>query len=287
MNLWSKIKANRAVSIILETSNSFGDDNGSLLAAAVAYNLLFSIFPFALALISIAGFFMSSPRFEQQVINALGNLLPVAREMLAKNLHEVVNARAETGLIALAAFIWSSSSFFDAIRGSLNKAWGIKTGVSFLKGRIINIAMLMGAFILMLGYIWLSTGIRVIHTARYHSEDLMFLNSTTTSATVFAIVNSLMAFLLILLLYKYVPTHRPQWRDIWPGALLAAASIEIVRYGFIWYMRNVGNYNLVYGSVGAVIALLTFIYVSAWALLFFAEMSATVWRLRSNSSNHT
>ncbi|MCX6007669.1 MAG: YihY/virulence factor BrkB family protein, partial [Chloroflexi bacterium] len=153
MKQWEKIRNNKIVSLLTETIAKFTEDKGSLLAAAVAYYLLFSIFPFALAMLSIAGFFMESTRFENGVINALGNLIPVARGMLEKNLHEVVNARAETGIIAILAFIWSASSFFNALRNALNKAWGINSGASFFKGRAIDIAMLLGSFILLMVYV--------------------------------------------------------------------------------------------------------------------------------------
>ena len=275
MNLWKKLKNNRIVLLLTETIDKFWEDKGSLLAAAVAYYLLFSIFPFALAMISITGFFMESANFENQVINAVGNLIPVAKGMLIKNLHEVVTARAETGIIAILAFIWSASSFFNALRNALNKAWGINSGASFFKGRVIDIAMLLGSFVLLLVYIWLSIGIRIIHSAHYHSDYFKFLNSNIVSSTIFTLMSGLLAFLLIMLLYKFIPSVRPRWRDIWPGALMATVSVEIIRFGFIWYIHNFSQYNLVYGSIGAVIALLAYIYLSAWALLFFAKLSAT------------
>jgi membrane protein len=280
MKLWDRIKNNRIVSLLTETINKFSEDQGSLMAAAVAYYLLFSVFPFALAMISIAGFVMDSPNFENAVINALGNLLPVAKGMLAKNLHEVVNARAGTGIIAVLAFIWSASAFFNALRNALNKAWGVNKGASFFKGRAIDIAMLLGSFILLMVYIWLSTGVRIIHSIQYHSDYFQLLNSTVVSSTIFTLASGLLAFLLILLLYKFIPSNRPSWRDIWPGALMATVSVEIIRFGFIFYIKNFSQYNLVYGSIGAVIALLAYIYLSAWALLFFAKLSATSMRLK-------
>jgi membrane protein len=281
LTFWNKLKSNRTITLLSKTIDAFGEDNGSLLAAGIAYNLLFSIFPFALATISVAGFFMESPRFESQVINAIANLVPAAKSMLETNLHEVVSSRAETGIVAVLVLLWSASSFFNALRNSLNKAWGIKGEGSFLKGRAKDIAMLIGSFILLLLYVWLSTAIRIIHARHFHSDDFQFLNSTTLSSTIFSISNFILAFGLILLLYRFIPSHNPNWKDIWPGALLAAASVEIIRFGFIWYIGDFGNYNLVYGSIGAVIALLAFIYLSAWALLFFAELSANSLRLRS------
>ncbi|MCX6005689.1 MAG: YihY/virulence factor BrkB family protein, partial [Chloroflexi bacterium] len=123
-------------------------------------------------------------------------------------------------------------------------------------------------------------GIRIIHSAHYRSEYFQFLNSDIISSTIFTVLSGLLAFLLIMLLYKFIPSNRPRWRDIWPGALMATASVEIIRFGFVWYIKNFSQYNLIYGSIGAVIALLAYIYLSAWALLFFAKLSATNLRLK-------
>lgn len=284
MKVWDRIKTYRVISLILETLKSFKADNCSLLAAAIAYNLLFSIFPFVLAMISAAGFLLEDPNFQEQLINAIGNLVPVfARDALEKSLQDVINARTETSISATLALIWSASSFFNALRKSLDRAWGISTGVSWLKGRTIAIAMLFGSFILMLLYEWLSTGVRIIHNTHYHSEYFTFLNSTAVSSTLFTLASTLLAFILVLLLYRYVPSNKAEWTDVWPGALLATISMEMVRFGFIWYIGNVNKYDLIYGSIGTVIAFLALIYLQAWSLLFFAEMSTANLRLKQNA----
>ena len=57
------------------------------------------------------------------------------------------------------------------------------------------------------------------------------------------------------------------------GALMATVGLEAIRFAFVWYVKNFGQYNLVYGPIGTVIALLMFIYLTAWVLLFFAKFS--------------
>ncbi len=270
------------ITVLKQTYFQFNADSGSLLAAAVSYNLLFSLFPFALAIISIAGFVMESPKFEDAVIAALGTLLPVARNMIANTLHGVVEARAATGIIALVGLVWSASAFFSALRESLNKAWSVKA-VSYIKGKAIDMAMMVSAFVLLIVYVWLTTGVRILHTHNFHSDTFQVLNSTVTSATVFTILSSILAFLIILLLYKAIPSRRPRWKDIWLGALLAAIGFEIVRFVFIWYIKNFSHYNLVYGPIGAVIALLMFIYLAGWVLLFCAKLSAVNAALKSEA----
>jgi membrane protein len=284
LNIGDRLKRNRIVVLLTVTFNSFSANNSGLLAAAVAYNLLFSLFPFALAIISIAGFAMESPRFEERVIAALGSLIPVAKGMIANVLRGVIDARAATGVVAILGLIWTASAFFDALRKSLNAAWGIPNATSFVKGKLIAIGMTICAFIVLIVYIWLSTAVRFIQVAHLDSELFQSISDGGVATFVYPTLSAMLAFLLILLLYRFVPAKRPAWRDIWPEALMAAAGFEIVRFALIWYLRNFAEYNLVYGSVGAIIALLLFIYLSAWVLLFFAEVSAARLRLKTGNA---
>lgn len=278
MKLWRWFLNLKLVRLISSTISEFGTDNGGLLAASVSYYLLFSLFPFALAAISLAGFIMESPGTEEKIIAALGTFIPVARDLIASTLNGVVTARTTTGILALLGFVWSASSFFNALRTSLNAVWGLKDHSFFLKGRLIALSLTIGAFILLIIYIWLSTGVRLAYMTGLQWENFSFINATAASKITINFVSWLLAFTVILLLYKFIPVTRPRWKDIWAGALCAGAGFELVRVVFVWYVKNFATYNLVYGPVGTVIALLVFIYLTAWVLLFFAKLCAVISR---------
>jgi membrane protein len=284
MTLWEQVKQNRLVNLVVTTYDEFGADNGSLLASAVSYNMLFSLFPFALAIISLAGFVMQSTEFENEVITAVGNLIPVARHMIVNTLNGLIEARAVTGLIALVGLIWSATSFCDALRRSLNTAWGITDPVPFLKGKLINVAMVIAAFAVFTLFVWATTFVRFVHETNITGSSIKILQSTAFSRLLFLVMSSLIAYGVILLLYRFIPGRRPRWRDIWLGALLSTAGFEIIRVGFLWYVKNFASYNMVYGSVGTVIALLAFIYFTAWVLLFCAKFSAVRAKLNSGTT---
>ena len=273
MKFWADVTNNRVISLFWRTYVEFGADNGKLMAAAVAYSLLFSIFPFALALISIAGFMMASAEVENQVITAMGNLIPVARGLIVNTLEGVIEAREATGVIALLALIWSALSFFDALRNSLNSAWGVPNSHTFIKGRLINIAMLALAVIVMIAFTWLTTTLQYLHEANIQYGLVKIIRNNLFARLAFMLSSAVMAYGVILFLYRYIPSNRPEWKHIWLGALLATVGFEAVRFAFVWYVKNFGQYNMVYGPVGTVIALLMFIYLTAWVLLFFAKFS--------------
>jgi YihY family inner membrane protein len=273
MKFWTDLTNNRVISLFWTTYEEFGKDNGKLVASAVAYSLLFSLFPFALALISIAGFMMSSAEVESQFITAMGNLIPVARGLIVKTLEGVIEARGATGVIALLALIWSALSFFDTLRNSLNSAWGVPNSQTFVKARLINVAMLVLAVIVMIAFTWLTTAIHYMHEANIQYGILRITRNNLFVRLVFMLSSAALAYGVILFLYRFIPSNRPKWKHIWIGALLATIGFEAVRFAFVWYVKNFGQYNLVYGPIGSVIALLMFIYLVAWVLLFFAKFS--------------
>jgi membrane protein len=97
------------------------------------------------------------------------------------------------------------------------------------------------------------------------------------------ILATALAFIVFLLLYRFIPGIRPKWKDIWLGALAAAISFEITKVIFLVYLRIFNPYNLVYGSIGALIAFLMWTYLSALVFLFIAKVMHVNLEMRSRS----
>ncbi len=273
MKFCAVVKNNPVVSLLWQTNDEFSKENSSLMAAAVAYSLLFSIFPFALALLAITGYLMASAEVENQVITAMGNLIPVARNLIINTLEGVIKAREATGIIAMLMLIWSALAFFDALRNSLNRAWGMPDSQTYVKGHLIDVSMLALAVCGLIVFTGLTTTLHYMHES--HMQIWVFRFSTTIlfSRLVFMLLSAVLAYCVILLLYHLVPSNRPKWKHIWLGALLAAIGFEIIRFSFVWYVKNFATYNIVYGPIGSIIALLMFMYLTTWVLLFFAKFS--------------
>ena len=273
MKFWAAVKNNPAVSLPWQTYAEFSKQNSSLMAAAVAYSLLFSIFPFALALLAITGYLMASTEVENQVIAAMGTLIPVARNLIINTLEGVIKAREATGIIAILMLIWSALAFFDALRNSLNRAWDMPNSQTYVKGKLINVSMLALAVCGLIVFTWLTTTLHYMHESRMQIWIFKFSTTSLFSRLVFMLLSAVLAYGVILLLYRFVPSNRPKWKHIWLGALLAAIGFEIVRFSFVWYVKNFATYNLVYGPISSIIALLMFMYLTTWVLLFFARFS--------------
>jgi len=279
MKFWADVKNNPVVSLLWQTNDEFSKENISLMAAAVAYSLLFSIFPFALALLAITGYLMASTEVENQVITAMGNLIPVARNLIINTLEGVMKAREATGIIAILMLIWSALAFFDALRNSLNRIWDMPNSQTYVKGKIINVGMLALAVCGLMVFTWLTTTLHYMHESHMQIWVFKFSSTSLFSRLVFMLLSAVLAYGVILLLYHFVPSNRPRWKHIWLGALLATIGFEAVRFSFVWYVKNFATYNLVYGPISSTIALLMFMYLTTWVLLFFAKFSYVKMRL--------
>ena len=91
-------------------------------------------------------------------------------------------------------------------------------------------------------------------------------------------------FTVFLFLYRFVPNCKTYWRYVWPGAVVAAILFETSKGVFIWYLADIANYELVYGSVASMMGLLSWAYLSAFILILGAEISSEYGRMRDGVS---
>jgi membrane protein len=273
----------RIIPVLKESLREFGTDNGTLLAAAVSFNLLLSLFPLALAVVYIAGSFAGSPYTQEQIIRGIGYLLPVSRQLIASTVTSVASARGAIGVVAFIGLIWGGFSFFNSIRASLNTAWGIRKPQHILKGQLINLIMMIGAAILLFLSVLITVFLSTVSEQGIPVPGAQMVNSNVIERILANVLATGLAFLVFLFLYRFIPGKRPKWKDIWLGALAAAISFEITKVIFLVYLRIFNPYNLVYGSIGALIAFLMWTYLSALVFLFIAKVMHVNLEMRSRS----
>jgi membrane protein len=272
---------NRIIPLLKESLKEFGADNGSLLAASVSFNLLLSIFPLALAVVYIAGSFAASPYTQDEIIRGIGYLLPVSRQLISSTVTGVAAARGAIGVLAFIGLIWGGIAFFNSIRASLNTAWGIRKPLPLLKGQLINLIMMVGAAILLFLSVLITVFLSTVSEQGIPVPGAETVSGDLLERLLANILATALAFIVFLLLYKFIPSVRPKWKDIWLGALAAAICFEITKIIFLVYLRVFNPYNLVYGSIGALIAFLMWTYLSALVFLFIAKVMHVNLEMRS------
>lgn len=248
------------------------------MAAAISYYALLSLFPLLIFVVSVLGLFLRSSSLQQDLVDEVLNILPLSQGEGANEVTQAVRAVAGVSIpltiVGLAGLAWSASAMFGAIRSSLNVAWGSKSRRSFFKQKLLDLAMMAGFG----GFFLLSIGATALLRATQEaSSDL--LGPLSGSSFFFWRAVSFIAPALLSLgafaaLYRYVPDTPVKTRGVWAGAVTATILFELAKNGFGFYLANFSRYDLVYGSLGAVVTFLVGLYLSAAVLLFGAEVAA-------------
>ncbi len=258
----------RFVLFCADAVNDFLGKNCPYMAAAIAFYTLFSLFPLVLAIISIWGFLMGPEVEQTEFARRVGEVIPVSTTFIGETVRGVASARAITGVASVLGLLWASSAAFGAMRKGINAAWGIKKPRPFLKERLMDFGLVLGAGMLMVILMFVtpiigSTREIAIYVAPETDFDLVF-------KLVSQVASPILSFLTFLILYRFLPNTKVTLKDVWIGALIASIAFDGAKWGFLWYVSTFPVYNVVYGSVGAVMALLTWVYVSSIILLFGA-----------------
>lgn len=250
--------------------NEFLTDNCPHLAASISFYVLLSLFPLTLALVSILGFIFRSPEMQARVIEGIANFLPISQEFITSSIESVVKTGTitATGIIGVIGLVIGGNAVFTAVRKSLNAAWGIREPRPFMTERLVELSMMLGAAILIFLSLAMTSALRIAQQSDVVAFGGIFWNIIS------ALIGTMIIFVVFLFLYKFVPNTKVRWRDIWLGALLAAIGFQVTQSVFFWYATNFAHYNLIYGPIGSLIALLLWVYISAVIFLFCAKMTA-------------
>ena len=269
----------RLLTLAVRTTQKFLKDRCTQMAAAVSFYALFSIFPLALAATSILGFVIRSQDLETELIDAVGNLIPVSSDFITSAIRGVIETRAATGVVGTLGLILSATAVFNDIKRALNIAWGITRPRPFVQDKLVDFTLMAGGGVFFLLSLLATAGIRVVRELSARQLGSLGLPTSLLEGdllwhSVTMIVPGLFTFLAFLLLYRFVPNTRVRFRDIWLGALIGAIAFEVTKNVFAWYVSRFASYSVIYGTLGKLVAFMMWIYISAAILLFGAELAA-------------
>ena len=262
------------LSILQTAIRTFTEKQAAQASAGLAYYTFFSIFPLMLVFIAGGSYFLDSHQVFNTVTQFIQQALPISRQVINENLEEILEERGTAGLVSLLILLWSASGMFTNLAYNINLAWPRAARRNFLQNRMVGLWMivgLIGLIALSLFLSWMTTRLPFIHMASTSAIDLFLLRILS------AFGSWLMIFLVFLTLYHRIPNLRVRWSaTIW-GALIASIAWKAVTTGFSWYLgSSFGQYQLVYGSLGAIVAFLFLIYIISFITLFGAHLSAAI-----------
>ncbi len=266
--------------VLWHAAFNFGGDRVAQMAASLSYFALLSIFPFLLLALAIFGVVLRDEELQQRVLAEIVAALPVEAPTIEEAVGNVAGRGASIGAFALVGTVIAATALARSLRGSLNVIFRAEQQRSFLRGWLVDMTVLPVLGLLFITSLLLSTVWRFFEAL---VRETTLLGEVTLFWELGAIaIPALLSFVGLLLLYLFLPNRSLRAGDLWPGALIATIGLQVGTFGFAIYFENFATYDLVYGSLGGVIALLAWVFVSSVILLFGAEFAAEASRRRRN-----
>jgi membrane protein len=257
-----------------EIANRIYDDRVFDLAAQCGYYFLLSLFPFLLFTMTLLGFL---PITSEDVLGLISKYAPgKTNELIESTLRGIMDVR-RSGLlsIGLIVTIWSASSGIDSLIRALNYAYGIRTERPYVKAKLMAISLTFVMIFVILSALSLNVfGNKIGHLL------YLDLHLSAENLTLWHILRWLISFIILnvvfTLLYLVAPNKRVLLREAVPGSIIATIGWQVISLGFSYYVNNFANFSAMYGSLGGVIILMIWFYLSAMILIIGGEINATL-----------
>jgi membrane protein len=262
------------LSILQTAIKTFTEKQAAQASAGLAYYTFFSIFPLMLAFIAGGSYFLDRHQVFDTVTQFIQQALPISKQIISENLEDILEQRGTAGIVSLLILLWSASGMFTNLAYNINLAWPRARRRNFLQHRLMGLWMivgLIGMIVLSLVLSWLTARLPFMNLDQDSPLTVVLLRIVS------ALGSWLMIFLVFLALYRWIPRLRVRWKATLWGALIASLAWKAVSAGFSWYLgSSFGQYQLVYGSLGAIVAFLFLIYIISMITLFGAHLSAAI-----------
>ena len=282
-SLWRRARAllARTVLATFRAVLEFVEDRGHRDAAQISFFAVLSAIPLALLLIGAFGALLGEGEVRERVIDTAFTSMPLAqeadRERLEGVARDALDGAGEVGPVSVLLLLAAATGVMGALRHSINVAWDIERRPPLLRRKALDLALVSGATVVLL----FSLSVTATRRASALVDDEG--DGGVVLAAALDVVGDVLPFcflaLVMLFLYRILPVDRPRVRDIWPGAVVAAAGLLAVKQVLELYLEHLADFGALYGSLGALMSLLLFVFAGANVLVFGAEFASEWARL--------
>ena len=269
-----EVPARGWLDVLKRTRQGIRDTNASIVAAGVAFYGFLALVPALIAVVAIYGLVANPADVKDQITSFASAAPRDAQRLLSNQLSSITKGAgggtAIAAIIAIGAALWSASSGIAALNTGLTVVNRENETRGMLKRRLLALVLtlfavagvlVMLAFVVALPSLLDSAGITgigrtALELARWPLLAIVLLDG-------------------LAVIYRYGPQRRrPKWRWVTPGAVVAMIVGLVASIGFSIYVSLLGNYNKTYGALGAIIVVLLWLYLMAFAVLFGAALNA-------------
>jgi membrane protein len=266
--------------IIIRAIASFMENDLTTSAAAVSYFSMLVLFPTLLFLLTIGSRLFGEAPVEKYVISQVIALLPGAQAFVRRNLESISGISVGVIISCFLVTLWAASWLFTVIEKALNRIWGTYPR-SFLHGRAVNFLVMTIAWGLLATSAVAATFVTTMRAEanKLHIPMAPWLVTVSGFAwqAMFMVGSLILTITLFTILYKMLPNTAVPIYEALTGAVIAGVLWEAAKFGFA-HLLPYFHYDLLYGSIGAAVALLTWVYLSSIIMLFGAQFTALLHR---------
>ncbi|MEK8130127.1 YihY/virulence factor BrkB family protein [Paenibacillus filicis] len=272
----------KAIEFVQTLFCRFEDDDLPALSAQLTYYLILSFFPFLILMGAILSFTDFSA---EDAIERLALLLPeMSNRTIAEVLMEIEGTRSGSLLsFGLIATLWSASNGVNAIIKGINKAYNQEENRPFWRVRLLSILATIGlAVAIVLSFVTLVFGRKIIdwlYSTIHIEADFSIL-----WAIFQYVVPLVVLWILFVFVYAYLPNVRLKFKGVLPGAIFTTIGWITVSLLFSFYVNQFDSYTKTYGSLGGIIVLLIWLYLSSMIILLGGEINATLHFIRTGQT---
>ncbi|MCI0531212.1 MAG: YihY/virulence factor BrkB family protein [candidate division Zixibacteria bacterium] len=265
--------------------HTFHKDNVAVLAAAISFYTLLSVVPLILVIISVSGILVhSSDEIALTLFTFISSASPAVTGQALELLSAVVDGRHLFGLLGIIALGWTASRVFAASETAMNLVWKPAQPRPFWRSRLLSLALVpFSLVIILISFLW------TILNSLARQTTVPFLEIKLSDTFFFTgmlpiLLPILLSFVMFVFIYRVLPNSKPSLLACSIGAAFAGISWEILKLLFDYYIKQAGNINRIYGSLGGIIVMVLWVYYSAYILIIGAEVAANFERFRTRKA---
>jgi membrane protein len=257
----------------------FDSDRGFYHSSAIAFNLLICFVPFLLLLLSLIGTYLySSQEVLSHIRHYLETVAPSLDPKITRNILQITQTRKIVGILGIGGLLWTSTWVFSSLRTALNVIFQVEEGLGIVKGKAIDLLMIFLAGIALLMSMTLTSAITFLQSYRLPAAMNMapFIHWILKYPIPF-----FLTFWMFFWVYEIIPRKKVKIGPAFKAALFSSLLWQVAKQLFGWYVRHVGKFSVVYGSLGTITILFFWIYYSSAILLLGGEI-AVILESRTN-----
>ena len=284
MRAWARLAAELSLvgRAVLRGGRRFLTGDDLTFASSIAYYALLSLFPFLMLALSILGLVSSTGAERDEILHLVSRYFPRQFEFIRAQLASLSASSLRFGAAGSIVLVWASMGVFGAITSAVNHAWGVEHSPSYLKHKLVSLVMLAAAGLCLLAALVFASAAGVVGASWFAEAAARMPLLRVIEALAVRWASLILLVIVVGLLYYFVPNAKVRFRDVWVGAILAGLLWQGALSVFSWYVRDLTRWQMIHGSLAAVVVFLIWVYTCAMILLLGVEVSAAYARLRAD-----